>query len=315
MFQNKNIFVALTYQCNAFCKKCMTRFHVNLHQTMNRETLDCFLNLLRKYDYKGIISVGTGEPLLYPDLDYFVQELFKINSSVQLRLLTNGMALSRQLPEELFSGRCKLGVTFDAFEQASLNGLQKGVDLETVKENVSRLSQKYDGSCFYLNYTIYQNNINQLLPFCEFGIKNGIHEIYATELKVFTGYEAELKEVAVIHDENLTSVIANARKFLEDNSINSTGLDIFHPSRKAACYLRNAASPIIDVDGSVSFCSGREDIYVGNIKDETIADIWQGYIKKVSNPSEKWCSLCHDRPLLDGTYRLPSTIHKKKVQA
>ncbi len=313
MFQNKNIFVALTYYCNAFCKKCMTRFHVNLNKTMTRETLDCFLNLLRKYDYKGIVSVGTGEPLLYADLDYFVHELLKINSSVRLRILTNGVALNRHLPEELFSGRCKIGVTLDAFEQETLNGLQKGVCIEDVKTNITKLVQQYGEECFYLNYTIYQNNISQLIPFCEFGIKNGIHELYATELKIFTRYESDLKEVAVIHDEVLANTIRDAQKLLESHEIDSRGIQIFRPHSRARCYLRNAASPIIDVDGAVTFCSGREDMYIGNIKDENIADIWQNHMKTVNQAPEQWCQLCHDRQLPDGTYRLPSTIKKRDI--
>lgn len=310
MFRNKNIFIALTYQCNAFCKKCMTRYHINLHKTMSRKTLDNFLHLLKKNNFQGVVSVGSGEPLLYNDIEYFVQELLKINSSIRLRILTNGMALNKKLPVELFSGRCKIGVTFDAFYQESLAEVQKGVDIEQVKYNVSHLAQKYGGDCFYLNYTIYRNNINQLVPFCQFGLKNKINEIYATELKVFTGYELDLKDVSVICDDTLSTTIQKARELLEHNSVNSKGIDIFRSSYRSACYLRNLASPIVDVDGNVAFCSGREDMYVGNIEQENISDLWNDYMKKICCCNESWCSLCYDRQQQNGTYRLPATIRK-----
>ena len=36
MFNNKNLFIALTYRCNAFCKKCMTRYHINKDIEMSK---------------------------------------------------------------------------------------------------------------------------------------------------------------------------------------------------------------------------------------------------------------------------------------
>ena len=60
LFDNKNLFVALTYRCNAFCKKCMTRYHVNRDIEMPPEIIDKIADLLRLRRYEGVISVGSG---------------------------------------------------------------------------------------------------------------------------------------------------------------------------------------------------------------------------------------------------------------
>ena len=128
MFNNKNIFIALTYKCNAFCQKCMTRYHINKNHEIDREKLDRFFFLLNKNNYDGIVSVGTGEPLLYEDIDFFIDNVLNVNEKIRLRMLTNGMLLSSDNhSSSIFNKRCKWGVTMDAFYQNSLQNLQKGV--------------------------------------------------------------------------------------------------------------------------------------------------------------------------------------------
>lgn len=311
MFNNKNIFIALTYRCNAFCQKCMTRYHVNKNSEISKRLLNRIFYLLKRNDYHGLISVGTGEPMLYGDLEYFIDNILSINDSVKLRLLTNGMLLTPDTNPLFFNPRCKWGVTMDAFEQESLNGLQKGVDIEKVKYNINAIANKYGGSQLYLNFTVCQANIDQIMPFCKFAVENNITDIFMTELKLFTGYEDELNPYKLIHNSHFNEIICEAKDFLNSKGISTKGINFDKKEYRTQCYKRNIASPIIDVDGKVSFCSGREDIYVGNIMDLNIETKWTTYSDKVNCTNGKWCELCYDRKLLNGTYRLPNTIRKE----
>lgn len=313
MFHNKNIFIALTYRCNAFCKKCMTRYHVNRNIEMSKENLNRFFELLKKNDFKGMISVGTGEPLLYSDIDYFVYNVLNVNDQVKLRLLTNGMLLSENNVSKLFSKRCKWGVTMDAFYQNTLDGLQVGVDIEKVKYNVTSVAKRYGGSQMYLNFTVYNDNIDEMLPFCKFAIKNGVRDVYFTELKIFSGYERELEAHRVVHDEHFKETVLLIKKFLIQNGISTSGINFDNKVQRLKCYESNKASPIIDVDGRVTFCSGREDVFVGNILDDDIEEKWLDYCNRISCLNGKWCDLCFDHMLDNGSYRLPRTIRKEKM--
>lgn len=308
MFNNKNIFIALTYKCNAFCKKCMTRFHENNKIEISEEILQKFYTLLKKNQYKGTISIGTGEPLLYDGIVKFVSNVLNVNDIIRLRLLTNGMLLSVENNPILFNNRCIWGVTFDAFNQATLQGVQKGVDIEKVKSNVRNVAMKYGGSRIYLNFTVYQSNIEEILPFCMFAVENGINQIYLTELKVFNGYEDILKPYVLKKDDYFYNEILNVKKYLDKKGISTKGINFDKTEYKCECFKHNIASPIIDVNGSVSFCSGREDIYVGNITDYNIEKKWSSFMNKVASTQGKWCYKCYDRSLENGIYRLPNTI-------
>lgn len=314
MFYNRNIFVVLSYQCNAFCKKCMTRFHTNIGNSMKRSTLDTLAKILKTNNYKGLISVGTGEPFLYEDLSYFIHEILSINDEISIRILTNGTTLTTSLPEKLFQGRCKIGVTFDGFAQSTIEKIQTNIQISDVKSNIAKVIECYNPDVFYLNYTVYQHNIDELLEFCKFAVDLGIKEVYATELKIYEGYENELNDYRVKTDDVSKNIITEAKNLLENFDINGEAIDIFQKKQRIACYARNIASPIIDFDGSVSFCCGREDVIVGNIADENIQTLWSNKLIEIKRNTLSWCDLCHDTQLSTGLYRLPSTIYKRRKE-
>lgn len=311
MFNNKNIFIALTYKCNAFCKKCMTRYHINKEIEMTTEILNRIFMLLNSNSYSGWISVGTGEPLLFTDFEYFVKNILEVNNKIRLRLLTNGMLLEVDSPNIVFDERIKWGITMDAFNQTTLLDLQKGVDIEKVKYNISSVSKKYGGSHLYLNFTVTEDNIEEILPFCKFAIANNIHDIYLTELKIFSGYEKDLANHRVIYDEYLFGKLDEVKNYLNDNDVSTLGINVGKKSIHSHCYLKRTASPMIDVTGDVSFCSGREDIIIGNILDDNIQETWHKFVEKVQSKETKWCDYCYDKMNNDGIYFLPKTIRKE----
>lgn len=310
MFNNSNIFVALTYKCNAYCTKCMTRHHVNKGIEMDEEMVKRLIYLLKVNDYTGLISVGTGEALLYPGIKPFISSVLDVNSKIRLRILTNGMLLDAE-QAELFHHRCLWGVTMDAFNQDSLSMVQKGVDLERVKYNVAEVAKRYGGKSMYLNFTVYRTNVDEILPFVKFAVENGIYDIYLTELKVYKGFEKNLEGYDVIYDEHFKETLEEVKGYLDRKGISTRGVSLEQPVIRTDCYLKRKASPIIDVDGKVSLCSGREDIYVGNLLDHNIASKWQSFAEKVMKTNGKWCDKCHDRVCEDGTYSLPRTIRKE----
>ena len=312
LFGNKAILVALTYKCNAYCKKCMTRYHRNRDTEMSEFLLHVLLKKLKLTDFPGIISVGSGEPLLYGNLEFFISSILSINSKISLRILSNGLIFDETLPDIFFDKRVKWGITLDAFTQRNLLGFQYGIDIEKVKDNIRRVTRKYGSDSIYLNYTLTRANYYEFLNFCDFAVNLGIREIYATELKVYEHYEKRLEAFVLPHDDDVYATMNRASEFLRSVGIRDNGVKIFMPYNKVSCFTSNRASPIIDVDGSVSFCSGREDVLVGNITDYDIAEKWENMSKKIK-PVE-FCCLCHSHQLKNGTYNLPGVIDVDKLK-
>ena len=74
-FEQKNIFIALTYKCNAFCRKCITRYNRFRNQSMQRSDCRRLAELLIANHFSGIINLGSGESLLYDELPTFVERV------------------------------------------------------------------------------------------------------------------------------------------------------------------------------------------------------------------------------------------------
>lgn len=313
LFDNKNLFVALTYRCNAFCKKCMTRYHKNRDGEMSLDLIDRLVEQLQSHQYEGLISVGSGEPLLYPHLPYFLTKILDVNNKISLRILSNGMLFNSNLPAEYFGPRCKWGITLDAFRQDSLSDFQRGVQIEQVKENIAGIVKKWGPDRLYLNYTLHQKNHKELVDYCRFAAELGIKEVYATGLKIYEGYETRLCEYQWNDTPEIRSSIACAADILEKKGISSTGLQIIGSQWNSACFLRKKAAPVIDIDGTVSFCSGREDVIIGNICDYNIGEVWADMCEKLASHPENWCRTCHAKQLDNGSYTLPKVIDRESL--
>ena len=313
LFNNRNIFIALTYSCNAFCEKCMTRYHINRHTEMSRNLLDQVVGKLNSHQYKGLVSVGSGEPLLYPNLSYFIDSILSINNDIALRILSNGKLFNDKLPSNYFTSRCKWGITMDAFTQEGLSGFQHGIDIESVKSNITGIVDKYGPSHLYLNYTLHSQNYRELLDFCKFAVDLGITDIYILELKIYEGYEERLSGFQLKRTAEVNDVLNEAIQFIRENGISCDGMLIDKSHWHPLCFKRSKASPIIDVNGDVSFCSGREDIIIGNITDVDIEEKWCKKYEMLSLQPDGWCDFCHSKPLKSGYYSLPKIINNQLV--
>lgn len=311
LFGGKGIFVALTYKCNAVCKKCMTRCHKNRNSDMPASLLKVLFTRLKDSVFNGVVSVGSGEPLLYDRLEYFISSILSINSNISLRILSNGAKFHKGLPENFFSSRIKWGITLDAFTQENLSGFQYGIDIERVKDNIRGVAAEHGAECMYLNYTLNSKNYHELPEFCRFAAGLGVSELYATELKIYEGFEERLESFRLPRNDEVCAVLHEAEEILRSAGISDRGIHIYSPPVKFACFRRGRAYPVIDVDGSVSLCSGREDIYAGNIADDNIAAAWEEMSRTV-NPSE-FCVMCHSSRLKNGSYTLPGVIDASEV--
>ena len=136
-FAQKNIFVVLTYKCNAFCQKCITRYNRFRNQSMSVEDSRRLANWFIDNNYSGTINMGSGESLLYEELPDFVEKILTGLPNVSFRILSNGKLFTSRLPAILFSPRVNWGITLDGFCNSDLDNLQQGIDIEVIKENIA----------------------------------------------------------------------------------------------------------------------------------------------------------------------------------
>ena len=298
----KTIFIALTYCCTANCEKCVTRYHKFLNQSMSKSVLDDTISFLKKIDFRGIIVLGSGEPLSYSYLSEFITGVFSLNDDIGICLLTNGKLFNRNLPRKWFNGRITFGITLDGFYNDDLLELQKGIDIDEVKKHISEVVETFGPQYMYLNYTLNKRNIDSVFEFIKFAEKSGIRELYVTSLKAFNGVSSIIEE-NVIPDDELLEIVRDMEILIDKTHINKYSLPYIEKT-KALCWKRNEANPIIDIDGSMTFCSGREEKIIGNIKDDDIISRWDNQFEQLeesNNAYDDWCQYCISREK-DGVY-------------
>jgi MoaA/NifB/PqqE/SkfB family radical SAM enzyme len=278
---------------------------------MDAHTLDETISFFIKNNFSGKLSLGGGESLLFSNFNYFIASILE-KTEASLRILSNGKNFTANLPNIYFDDRIKWGITFDGFINKHIEQIQKSVDLDLIKKNLEQICALRNPKCFYINYLLTSENIDGLMSLLEFCVKNNIREIYVTSLLVFKDVNEQILS-AFIPDLDSAIVIEKIEE-AKDYSLKHD-LIVQFPNNKGinvakVCDKKDPISPIIDIDGSVSFCSGREEITLGNIWDENLLEKWNIFFRKIHQDrlfKEKWCAKCFGKITdINGYHVLPS---------
>lgn len=296
-FSSRNIFIVLTYKCNAFCEKCITRYNRFRNQSMTADNCRRIADLLVSNDYSGTINLGSGESFTYSLLPEFVEYLLNYLPLVRFRILSNGMLISPKIPEIFFSPRVTFGVTFDGFYNEDLLNLQRGVDIEIVKNNIRAVCSDGHSQNFYLNYTLNKQNLKSLKEFIDFAAELNIPQVYTTEMKIYEKF-THLDKYRLSELEK--KYVADLEDYAKSLNFKEVSFDTVKPAHfRDKCFKKiGGVSPIIDLDGSVAFCYGQEDKFMGNIFDEKSILKWallKDSLLRNENQAEKWCSHCYSK--------------------
>ena len=311
IFHQKNIFVVLTYRCNAFCQKCITRYNRFRDQSMQNEDCVRLANLFVENHYAGTINMGSGESLLHSELPNFVDRILNGSPNVSFRILSNGKLFSFLLPKVLFDPRVNWGITLDGFCNADLVGLQQGVDIDVVKKNIESVCNAGFSGNLYLNYTLNRQNVNSLKAYIDFACGLGIPDLYVTEMKVFKKFENLDRYRISAKDREMAIEMLEYAKTLPFRTVGSDlDRDLTLPRK---CFKRKEnVSPIIDLNGMVTFCSGQEDAFIGNVFDPNTLSKWNDMFEKMisdAHASVKWCSRCFAKIDNDGYFSVPLSLN------
>lgn len=310
-FAQKNIFVVLTYKCNAFCKKCITRYNRFRDQSMREDDCQRLAKWFVENHYSGTINMGSGESLLYEGLPDFVENILSGLPAVSFRILSNGKVFTPRLPAVLFSPRINWGITLDGFNNADISNLQQGINLEIVKDNIISVCNAGFADNLYVNYTLNNQNIGSLKAYIDFAKSLRIPDLYVTEMKVYRGF-ANLERYRL--SPKSREFALQMKEYAETLSFRKIGFDVDRdktiPKR---CFQRkHCISPIIDLDCTLAFCYGQEDAFVGNIFDPSTIEKWDRMFEKFNSDelaSEKWCSRCFSKIDKNGCFSVPLSLN------
>ena len=261
--------------------------------------------------FSGTISLGTGEPLMYEGLPSFVEAVLNGLPDVRFRILSNGMKFSKSLPSIFFSSRVLWGITLDGFHNAELHSLQDGVDVDTVKDNITGVCEAGFADHLYLNYTLNNQNVGSLKEYIDFAHRMGIPNLYVTRMKIYEGFKFLDKFRLSETDKERVDIL---RRYAEALPFRKIAFDSeSNNSRKGRCLQSKCrVSPVIDMDCALAFCSGQEDRFLGCIFDVNTIRKWDAMYERLSvHPAmaEQWCARCFANSTAEGYFSVPLSLN------
>ena len=143
----QTINLELTNNCNLSCKMCLNptdsfRKKGNMDRVLLKKILDELIEN-KKYLKAPISICGIGEPVLYKDLSFVIDNLY--SAGIKTVITTNGLLLNRKISLLLLEKCDKIMISLDTFSRDSYYKI-KGVDsFNIILENIITL--------FYLKKT------------------------------------------------------------------------------------------------------------------------------------------------------------------
>lgn len=245
-----------TNYCNLSCSMCP--------RELNRPFGYMEFNLFQKiidesicYGKRLIITINKdGEPLLHPELPQMIKYAKDKKAAYKINFYTNGILLTEAKSIELIkSGLDTVHISIDAFTKETYKKVKNSEKLEIVEENVKRLielKKKHHSKTPLIIVKIIQT------PDTEDEIKPFVNKWKRV---------ADFIEIGEYHTWDGT--LDSSNQFNLDNL--SKGIN-----RYPCTFLWY--NPVILWDGRVTTCcvdyQGKG--IIGDIKEETLAEIWQG---------------------------------------
>lgn len=254
------------YGCNFKCEYCLQSLPKDKHGYISEDVFMNFnvykkaVNEIASYNknLKMLRFAGIGEPLLHKQLADMIAYAKEKKVAESVDIVTNGALLTKDLSMDLInSGLDKLrisiqGVTKEKYEEVS----NVKIDFEKLVENIK---------FFYEN----RRETKVYIKIIDCAISNN-----EEEKKFFEIFEGICDTIAIEH---LTPTVdeIDYNEFSDVNSLNKTqsGNDIIQCSICPQPFYIMQINP----DGKVVPCCSMEYPKIfGNIKDNTVKEIWQG---------------------------------------
>lgn len=140
-------------QCSFDCIYCELKAAKPVDAMSEVVSVDKIITALKsalvKFSHIDVITItANGEPTLYPDLDYLVDEINKIKGSHKLLILTNGASVVDDRTKELLRKIDIVKFSLDCATQKCFKKIDrplKGIEIKEVIKNMQEFRSLYTG--------------------------------------------------------------------------------------------------------------------------------------------------------------------------
>nr|XP_014991786.2 molybdenum cofactor biosynthesis protein 1 isoform X1 [Macaca mulatta] len=138
--QHSYLRISLTEKCNLRCQYCMPEEGVPLTPKANLLTTEEILTLARLFVKEGIdkIRLTGGEPLIRPDVVDIVAQLQRLEGLRTIGVTTNGINLTRLLPQLQKAGLSAINISLDTLVPAKFEFIVRRKGFHKVMEGIHK---------------------------------------------------------------------------------------------------------------------------------------------------------------------------------
>lgn len=271
-------------RCNHRCFWCV--YHADLtemHGDMNpsdslppdkfRELLDD----LRDMGAKAVTYSGGGEPLLYNNIEEFLQKT--LDNNINLSIITHGQFLSGEKAKILGNGSW-VRVSMDYWDGDSMNSSRRVRKeyFDTVISNLDNFSRIKKSNCdLAINYIVTKDNHNHLYDISKILKSVGVENIRFSPMWCddFFSYHNDIKNSVFSELVRIRSELQSEGFQIYDSYGQLNDVNI-STRTYPKCYF-NQVVPVIGADQNIYTCHNQaynKDSIVGSIKNKSFKEVW-----------------------------------------
>lgn len=279
-----------TNKCNHACKTCcykltnsLSNQQFNYSDHISYEKLIETLNSVEELKIKSIQITGGGEPLVYPKIHYFLEEILYRN--IDLALVTNGQLLNENLCKSLsFSKwvRVSLDAAFSK-TYAEFRNVDKSVFV-TVLNNIRNLVKHKKNNIIGVGFVVNKYNYKEIYTAAQIckdlGVSNfRISAIFSPRgFRYFKSFLEEATELA-----QRTKEVLGSNSFTVFNLFNNRIKDLFEGAQNYNFCPIKELQVYLGADYNLYTCctlAYNSKGLIGSIKNQSLYDLWNSSEKK-----------------------------------
>ncbi|XP_033368459.1 molybdenum cofactor biosynthesis protein 1 isoform X2 [Parus major] len=141
--QHNYLRISLTEKCNLRCQYCMPEEGVQLTPKSELLTAQEIITLARLFVKEGVekIRLTGGEPLIRPDVVDIVGKLYKLEGLKTIAVTTNGINLTRLLPQLKEAGLNAINISLDTLVPAKFEFIVRRKGFHKVIEGIHKATE------------------------------------------------------------------------------------------------------------------------------------------------------------------------------
>ncbi|MCR9290642.1 MAG: radical SAM protein [Bacteroidetes bacterium] len=297
------VIVELSYNCNLSCSMCGFGKHLNPFHKSKFLSFDTYKKILMQIG--GVSNTirlnGRGESTIHPEFKEMINYTKKQFPDLNINLFSNMSFGNNEILQSLINNDVQLFISMDSANKQKLIAIRRGAKFEQITNNIKKL-RTFSKRPFII-FTIQEENLFGITEIAEFAFENNCHILYNTirrdeGIDVFVNLVENNKEeikqqfnqVAELY--NHSSLQYHLPDQLAGINLNSKYTKQTHGSMQDC--------PILDkelcilFDGTVTPCNMFNPYVYGNIKEQSLKEIWEGNKRKDFLKSHKYHYYCNN---------------------